>query len=110
MGGFEPIGLQGFECGIEQLQVRYAKARVEWELSGAVEARGRGRKYFANPVGRYGEERLAWRFWHSFPTPTCDVRHNKVLVHMQLGLIQDPPPTGAAVTKLHARDERRTKG
>jgi hypothetical protein len=105
----ESVGFEGLVERIEKPQVRNAGAGVERELLGAVEAaRGRG-KDLAHPVRSDREKALAWRCGQSFTPPAGDVGHDDVFDQMELGLVQDPPPTGPAVPELHAREQRRAE-
>lgn len=106
MRGLKPVGFQGFEAGVEQPKVRNAETSVERELTGPIEAASRGRQDLANPIGGDGDEGVARGVGHAFAPPAGDVWNDHVLGEVQLGLIQYPPTAGAAVAKLHARDQR----
>lgn len=102
----EAVGFEGLVEGVEEPEVRDTGASVERELFGAVEAAGRGREDFAYPVGSKGQEALARERRQALSPPTGDVGYDHVFGQVKLGLLQNPPAAGAAVTKLHARKQR----
>src|SRR5206468_9930940 len=82
---------------VNEPRVRDTRAGIDPQLASAVDTLGRGREDLTNPVGSDCEECRVRHGWQSSTPPTGQVGYRHVLAEVELGLVQDPPASGASV-------------
>ena len=103
------IDFQRVRGRIDVPEVADAVTRVEGHFSDAVEARGRGRQDFANPIGRQFQIGRIGKRGQALPTPSRKVRNQNLASDVQLRLVQDHPPPGPAAPTLEGAAQVGTK-
>ena len=83
-------------AGSHQPQVLDPFAGIDGTLAVQVELARRGGEHLAYPVRRQGDVGRVGIVGHPLPAPPRQVRHQDVLVEMQLRLVDDPPPARTA--------------
>src|SRR6185503_6233095 len=90
----EAIDLERSCRWLDEPEMLHADARIDRHLARAVQATARRRDDFADPIRRNGEVGFRWQARHALAPPPGDVGDEDVIPEMQLGFIEDPPPTG----------------
>jgi hypothetical protein len=83
---------------MNQPEIFYVFARIDWHLAHAVDTRRRRRDHLAHPIRRLLEVWDICKNGHAFPSPTGEVWNENIRTQMQFRLEEYPPPTGSART------------